>query len=140
MFYVTIYSACNILQHNILNNYYSRRKNNCQKIQPAHSMITKRDFILHGICFCEQYISLSFGYKQCTLVGSNSVYVINRALTLHMVLRTAVLVFGQIVHIYGRTQNSKTAKTFLPNYVGNMFNQYLIGQFVKTLYLGSGRS
>ena len=34
---------------------YSRRKNNCQKILPAHSMITKHDFILRGSCFWETY-------------------------------------------------------------------------------------
>ena len=32
--------------------FYSCHKNNCQKIQPAHYMITKRDFILRGNCFC----------------------------------------------------------------------------------------
>ena len=32
------------------------RKNNCQKIQPAHSMVTKRVFILRGSYFCEKYI------------------------------------------------------------------------------------
>ena len=30
-------------------------KNNCQKILPAQSMITKRDFILRGSRFCEKY-------------------------------------------------------------------------------------
>ena len=45
------YSARNYI--NIL--YYSRRKNNCQKVLPTHSMITKRDFILRGSCFCEKY-------------------------------------------------------------------------------------
>ena len=34
---------------------YSSRKNNCQKIQSAHSMITKRDSILSGSCFCKEY-------------------------------------------------------------------------------------
>ena len=34
---------------------YSGHKNNCQKIQPAHAMITKRDFTLRGSCFCEEY-------------------------------------------------------------------------------------
>ena len=36
--------------------YHSRHKNICQKIQPAHSMITKRDCISRGSCFCEKYI------------------------------------------------------------------------------------
>ena len=35
--------------------HYSRRKNNCRKIQPAQFMITKRDFISRGRCFCEKY-------------------------------------------------------------------------------------
>ena len=30
---------------------YSRRKNNCQEIYPAHSMITKRDSILRSSVF-----------------------------------------------------------------------------------------
>ena len=33
----------------------SRHKNNCQKIYPAFSVMTKRDFILRGTCFCEKY-------------------------------------------------------------------------------------
>ena len=32
----------------ICKNIYNRRKNNCQKIYLMHSVITKRDFILHG--------------------------------------------------------------------------------------------
>ena len=35
---------------------YSRSKNNCRKTQPAHSMITKRDCISRGSCFCEKNI------------------------------------------------------------------------------------
>ena len=36
-------------------NYTTSHKNNCQKIQPAHTVITKRDFILRGSCFFEKY-------------------------------------------------------------------------------------
>ena len=36
----------------------SRRKNNYRKIYSAHYMITKRDFILCGSCFCEKYSKL----------------------------------------------------------------------------------
>ena len=36
--------------------YYNRCKNTCLKILPAHSMITKRDFNLHGSYFCGNYI------------------------------------------------------------------------------------
>ena len=43
-------------------NYYSHRKNNCQKIQPAHFMITKRYFILRGSCFCDDYFNISQHY------------------------------------------------------------------------------
>ena len=39
---------------------YDRRKNNCQKIYPAHSTITKRGFILRGSHFCERYSFLFF--------------------------------------------------------------------------------
>ena len=38
--------------------YYSRRKNNCQKIKPEHCIITNRVFSLRGSCFCKKYISL----------------------------------------------------------------------------------
>ena len=34
----------------------SHRKNGCQKICPAHFMISKRSIIMHGSCFCEKYI------------------------------------------------------------------------------------
>ena len=37
--------------------YISSHKNNCQKIEPAHFVITKRDFILSHSCFCEKYSS-----------------------------------------------------------------------------------
>ena len=42
--------------------YCNGRKNNCQKIQPAHSKITKRDFILRGSCFCEKYCTRIYEY------------------------------------------------------------------------------
>ena len=48
----------NIYKYNIVETKLalcSRRKNNRQKILPAHFMITKRDFILRGSYFCEQY-------------------------------------------------------------------------------------
>ena len=34
---------------------YSRGKNNCEKIQPTHTTITKRNFILRGNNFCGTY-------------------------------------------------------------------------------------
>ena len=34
---------------------YTSHKNNCQKIQPAQFVITKRDFILRRSFFCEKY-------------------------------------------------------------------------------------
>ena len=34
---------------------YTSHKNNCQKKQPAHFVITKRDSILRGSCFCDNY-------------------------------------------------------------------------------------
>ena len=37
---------------------YTSHKNNCQKIQPAHFIVTKRVFILRGNCFYEKYILL----------------------------------------------------------------------------------
>ena len=37
---------------------YSCRNNNCKKIWPAHSMISKRDFILRDSCLCEKCIEL----------------------------------------------------------------------------------
>ena len=44
---------------------YTSHKNNCQKILPAHSMITKRDFILRGSCFCEKYSYAEVRYGAC---------------------------------------------------------------------------
>ena len=38
---------------------YSRHKNNCLKIWPAHFMITKRGFILRGSCFVRGIITSS---------------------------------------------------------------------------------
>ena len=40
--------------------FYSRRKNN-----PAQSMITKRDFILRGSCFCEKFSSHYLSKPRC---------------------------------------------------------------------------
>ena len=37
---------------------YSRHKNNFKKIYPAHSVITKRDFILRDSSFWEKYTKL----------------------------------------------------------------------------------
>ena len=34
---------------------YSHRNDDCQKILPAHFLITKRDFILRGSWFFEKY-------------------------------------------------------------------------------------
>ena len=34
---------------------YTHRKNNWQKVEPAHCTITKRDFISPDSCFCEKY-------------------------------------------------------------------------------------
>ena len=35
--------------------HYDCCKNKCQKILPAHSVITKRDFILRNRYFCKKY-------------------------------------------------------------------------------------
>ena len=55
--------------------------NCCHKIKPAHSMITKRDFILCGSYFCEKYIlgsemigninmiTKSFDFEERVLIG-----------------------------------------------------------------------
>ena len=40
----------------------SLRKNNCQKILTAHSMITKRDLILRGNSYYEKYIYIYIYY------------------------------------------------------------------------------
>ena len=39
---------------------YTSHKNNCQKIWPAQSMITKRGFVFCSSCFCEKYISATW--------------------------------------------------------------------------------
>ena len=42
---------------------YSSHKNNCQKIYPVHFVITKRDSILRGSCFCEKYTYVDGVYR-----------------------------------------------------------------------------
>ena len=53
-----LFIICNlfvICMYNMQPIYYSRRKNNCLKMSPAHSQITKRVFVSRGSCFCEKY-------------------------------------------------------------------------------------
>ena len=47
---------------------YTSRKNNCQKILPAQSMITKRGFVLRGSCFCEKCNICSWYTKSQNLI------------------------------------------------------------------------
>ena len=51
---------------------YSSRKNNCQKIYPAHSVIIKRDSILRGSCFCENYTCCDAGNSNCRIEDYNN--------------------------------------------------------------------
>ena len=55
--------ACTCAYIHIVTYNYTSHKNNCQKIQPAHSMITKRDSISRGSCFCEKYIYYKNKFK-----------------------------------------------------------------------------
>ena len=62
---IHIYEA-NQIQVTFDNNAcYSNPKSNCQKIQPAHLMISKRNFILLEGYFCGKYIMAEIG---CTFL------------------------------------------------------------------------
>ena len=62
------YCVCNV--HCVMYRYiyYSRRKNNRQKIQPAHPIITKRVFTSRGSCFCEKYRVVKYIAIMCALL------------------------------------------------------------------------
>ena len=52
-------------------------KNNCQKISPAHSVITKCDLILWGSYFCEKYNYMQYIYY-CVCIGLAPTHSDNR--------------------------------------------------------------
>ena len=54
--YTLLYVQCTYLYLRI---HYSRRKNSCHKILPAHCVVTKRDFILRS-SFCKKYIIYTY--------------------------------------------------------------------------------
>ena len=55
--------ACTCAYIHIVTYNYTSHKNNCQKIKPAHSMITKRDSISRGSRFCVKYIYYKNKFK-----------------------------------------------------------------------------
>ena len=63
------YKVCNVQL--TLTGRYSRHKSNCQKINPAHFMITKRVFSLRGSCFCEKYNTVLL-QPYCGIVGGGA--------------------------------------------------------------------
>ena len=68
-------SSFSMLRDKNLKSYYSCGKNICQKIQPAHTMITKRDFILRGNYLCEKYNKLLTLQMSIDLMKSASAYL-----------------------------------------------------------------
>ena len=69
--------------------YYSRRKKICLKIYPAHSVITKRGFILRGSYFCSNITCHSA--LPCIIAG---IYAAEKPINIYVCSQTYNLRLG----------------------------------------------
>ena len=83
---------------------YSRRKNNCQKIQLVHSIVTKRGFILRGSYFCEKQNQVLRSAQQYRLTNY-TLYIIHYTLyiihyTLYIIHYTLYIIHNTLYIIH----------------------------------------